>query len=243
MTTLCFDFGNTRLKAAIFNQDVFVEEIFLPDDSTETVTRLLEAYKPVKSILSSVINHNAAIETLLQSATKFHKLSHLTKLNFSNTVAKPETIGADRLALIAAATHFYPGKNNLVIGLGSCITYNFVNQYHQFLGGSISPGMDMRFKAMNDFTAKLPLVKADWNYPLIGYDTKTNLQSGVITGIACEIDGFIGKYNEKYSNFNVVLTGGNSAYFATLLKNRIFADYNFLFKGLYALSELNNCGI
>ena len=243
MTTLCLDFGNTRLKAAIFANGLFKEEVFLPDDKTETVGKLLELYQPVKAILSSVINHNEAIESLLSSKTIFHKLSHLTKINFTTPVGKPETIGADRLALVAAAVHFYPGKNSLVIGLGSCITYNFVNQYNQFLGGSISPGMDMRFKAMNDLTAKLPLVQADWNFPLIGYDTKTNLQSGVITGIACEIDGFIEKYASKYSNFNVVLTGGNSAYFASQLKNKIFADYNFLFKGLYALSELNNCRV
>ena len=241
MTTLCLDFGNTRLKAAIFKNDEMVKEFFLVDDSVETITPILDQYDPGKSILSSVINHNSAIEILLSSRTVFHKLSHLTTVNFTSPVGKPETIGADRLALVAAAVHFYPGKNNLVIGLGSCITYNFVNQYHQFLGGSISPGMDMRFKAMNDFTAKLPLVQADWNYPLIGYDTKTNLQSGVITGIACEIEGFIEKYAQKYGNFNVVLTGGNSAYFASQLKNKIFADYNFLFKGLYALSELNNC--
>ena len=243
MTTLCLDFGNTRLKAAIFEDGIFKEEIFLPDDKTETIGQLLDTYQPEKAILSSVINHNEAIETLLSSRTIFHKLSHLTKVNFIIPAGKPETVGADRLALVAAAVHFYPSKNNLVIGLGSCITYNFVNQYNQFLGGSISPGMDMRFKAMNDFTAKLPLVQADWNFPLIGYDTKTNLQSGVIVGIVNEIDGFIEKYANKYGNFNVVLTGGNSAYFASQLKNKIFADYNFLFKGLYALSETNNCRV
>ena len=126
--------------------------------------------------------------------------------------------------------------------MGSCITYNFVNQYHQFLGGGISPGMDMRFKAMHDFTALLPLEKETWNFPLIGYDTRTNLQSGVLNGMSAEIDGIIEKYQESYGNFNVVLTGGNSSYFAGQLKTRIFADHNFLFKGLYALSQLNNCG-
>ena len=243
MTTLCLDFGNTRLKAAIFTNDELKEEIFLQDDSIESIDQIIEKWKPGKSILSSVINHNDTIEQHLSGKTNFHKLSHLTKVNFTCPVGKPETIGADRLALVAAAVHFYPGRNNLVIGLGSCITYNFVNQYHQFLGGSISPGMDMRFRCMHEYTAKLPLVQADWNYPLIGYDTKTNLQSGVITGIASEIDGFIEKYEQKYGNFNVVLTGGNSAYFASQLKNRIFADYNFLFKGLYALSEINNCNV
>ncbi len=241
MTTLCLDFGNTRLKAAVFNQNQLREEILLPDGRGDTIASLLDKWKPERSILSSVINHDETVEQVLSIRTTFHKLSHLTKVNFTSPVGKPETIGADRLALVAAAVHFFPGKNNLVIGLGSCITYNFVNQYHQFLGGSISPGMDMRFRSMHEFTAKLPLAKADWNYPLIGYDTRSNLQSGVITGITSEIDGFIEKYGQKYGNFNVVLTGGNSAYFASQLKNRIFADYNFLFKGLYALSEINNC--
>ena len=238
--TLCLDFGNTRLKAAIFEQDTFQSEIVLADDYNSTIEKLLIQYRPQKAILSSVINHNPAIENILAEQTSFHKLSHLTKANFTTPVGKPESIGADRLALVAAAVHYFPGKNNLVIGLGSCITYNFINQYHEFLGGAISPGMEMRFKAMNEHTALLPLVKKDWNFPVIGYDTKTNLQSGVIAGITFEIAGFIDYYAEKYGNFNAVLTGGDSAYFAGQLKYKIFADLNFLFKGLYALSETNN---
>ncbi len=240
MVTLCFDFGNTRLKAAIFENSECKESIVLPNDQSDTIQQLLDRYHPAKTILSSVVDHNKEIESLLASTTRFHLLTSSTRLNFKTPVGKPETIGADRLALIAAAVHYFPGKHNLVIGLGSCITYNFVNQYGDFLGGSISPGMDMRFTAMHQFTAKLPLVEAEWNLPLIGYDTKTNLQTGVITGMACEIDGIIDKYSNRYGNFNVVLTGGNSAYFASQLKNKIFADVNFLFKGLYALSEINN---
>ncbi len=240
MKTICFDFGNTRLKAAVFENENFREEIGLPNDEIFTIERLLDIHQPDKTILSSVINHNPAIEKLLASRTKFHKLSHLTRANFTIPVGKPETVGADRLALCAAAVHFYPRKNNLVIGMGTCITYNFINQYHQFIGGSISPGMEMRFKAMQVFTAKLPLVPPEWNFPLIGYDTKTNLQSGVIAGITFEMAGFIDSYAARYDNFNVVLTGGDTAYFAGQLKKKIFADYNFLFKGLYALSETNN---
>jgi type III pantothenate kinase len=238
--TICFDFGNTRLKAAVFENDRFAAEIAVPDDQTSTIEKLLAEQAPQKTILSSVIEHNTEIENLLASKTKFHRLSHLTKANFTTPVGKPESIGADRLALSAAAVHFFPGKNNLVIGLGSCITYNFINQYSEFIGGSISPGMEMRFKAMQVFTAKLPLVQKDWNFPLIGYDTKTNMQSGVIAGITYEIDGFINEYARKYGNFNAVLTGGDTSYFAGQLKNKIFADPYFLFKGLYALSETNN---
>lgn len=238
--TICFDFGNTRLKAAVFEDENFAEEIVLPNDETTTIEKLLAEYKPQKTILSSVIDHNAQIENVLAAHSAFHKLSHLTKVNFTTPVGKPESIGADRLALSAAAVHFYPRKHNLVVALGSCITYNFINQCSQFIGGSISPGMEMRFKAMQVFTAKLPLVQKEWNFPLIGYDTKTNMLSGVIAGITYEIDGFITEYARKYSNFNVVLTGGDTSYFAGQLKNKIFADPYFLFKGLYALSETNN---
>jgi type III pantothenate kinase len=238
--TVCLDFGNTRLKAGVFSNDHFEGELVLTDDSEASIATLLQQFKPDKVVLSSVINHRIGLETQLAAGRAFHMLSQLTQINFTTPVGKPETIGADRLALMAAAAHFYPKQNNLVIALGSCITYNFINQYHQFLGGAISPGMDMRFKSMYDYTAKLPLVSADWNFPLIGYDTKTNLQSGVIVGIINEIEGFIEKYGEKYGNFNVVLTGGNSTYFASQLKYKIFADQHFLFKGLYVLSEINN---
>lgn len=238
--TVCLDFGNTRLKAGVFSNDHFEGELVLTDDSEASIATLLQQFKPDKVVLSSVINHRTGLETQLAAGRAFHMLSQLTQINFTTPVGKPETIGADRLALMAAAAHFYPKQNNLVIALGSCITYNFINQYHQFLGGAISPGMDMRFKSMHDYTAKLPLVSADWNFPLIGYDTKTNLQSGVIVGIINEIEGFIEKYGEKYGNFNVVLTGGNSTYFASQLKYKIFADQHFLFKGLYVLSEINN---
>ena len=240
MKTLCFDFGNTRLKAALFEEDIFSASINIPNDDPATIEHLLAQYQPDKSILSSVINHNPAVEQLLATRTRFHLLSHETRINFTIPVGKPESVGADRLALCAAAVHFYPGKNNLVIGMGSCITYNFINQYHQFLGGAISPGMEMRFRAMEVFTAKLPFVQPEWNFPLIGYDTKTNLQSGVIAGISYEMAGFIDSYAARYDNFNVVLTGGDTTYFARQLKNKIFADSNFLFKGLYALSETNN---
>lgn len=240
MITLCLDFGNTRQKAAVFDHDVFREEITLENGDPSTIKALLIKTRPNRSILASVINHDPEIEKILSDQGGFHLLSINTRLNFTSPVGKPQTIGADRLALAAAAVHFFPGKNNLIIGMGSCITYNFINQYHEFLGGNISPGMDMRFRAMQEFTAKLPLVSADWNIPLVGYDTRTNMQSGVIYGIIGEIDGMIDKYSSRYGNFNVLLTGGNSAYFASQLKNRIFADPNFLFKGLYAISEINN---
>lgn len=244
-TTLCFDFGNTRLKCAVFIGSSLQEIVVLEKDDDQTINSLLNKYQPKKSILSSVIHHNPNLENTLSANSIFLKLSSKSKLPFTAPVNKPESIGADRLALSAAAVDLYPGKNNLVIGLGSCITYNFINKRNQFLGGSISPGMEMRFNSLNVFTAKLPLVKADpmaigWNFPLIGYDTKTNILSGVLLGMAREIDGIIEEYAEKFSNFNVLLTGGDAAYFARHIKYKIFADPELIFKGLYAISEYND---
>ena len=239
-TSICFDFGNTRLKAAIFlNKELQKVHVF-EQASIENIQALILEWKPEKTILASVIHHDKEIEALLAKNSKFHLLGPNTKINFTTPVGKPETIGADRIALITAAVDQYPDQHNLVISLGSCITYNFVNRQHEFLGGSISPGMQMRFKSMHDLTALLPMVEASSEFPLVGYDTKTNLLSGVILGIAAEIDGIITAYEQKYANFNVLLTGGDICYFAPHLKKRIFADQNLIFKGLYAICEKNN---
>jgi type III pantothenate kinase len=238
--TLCFDFGNTRLKAALFLDTVLEEIVVLKDESILAVEELLDRFQPEKTILSSVIDHNQGIEDVLSTKTKFHKLTYHSRLPFTTPVSKPETIGADRLALAAAAVYFYPDTNNLVIGLGTCITYNFINKSHQFIGGGISPGMEMRLRSLNHYTAKLPLIKADWNAPLIGYDTSTNILSGVVIGMAKEIDGFVDAYEEKHGNFNSLLTGGDTAILASHLKKKIFADPELIFKGLYAISEVNN---
>jgi type III pantothenate kinase len=238
-TTLCFDFGNTRMKCGVFVDGIFRQEYVLEDDREETVESLLDLFRPEKTILSSVIRHNEGLEELLRRTTHFHKLDHHSKVPVTTPVGKPETIGSDRLALVVSAVTLFPGKNNLVIGLGSAVTYNYVNKYREFIGGGISPGMEMRFKSLHTFTAKLPLIRADWNFPLAGYDTRTNILSGVILGMAKEIDGIIEAYEEKYDNFNVLLSGGDSAYFTRRLKKKIFADPYLIYKGLHAISEYN----
>jgi type III pantothenate kinase len=238
-TTLCLDLGNTRLKWAVFSNGKIGHTGLLEGDGVEDLRKNIETYKPDKSILSSVVNHPSALEDLLKSQTRFHKLDHLSRVPVTTPVGKPETIGADRLALVVAAAFYFPEKNNLVIGLGSAVTYNYINRFHQFIGGSISPGMEMRFKSLELFTAKLPLVKPHWNFPLLGYDTKTNIQSGVIFGIAKEIDGVIEAYEERYENLHVLMTGGDAHYFMPFLKKKITVDPDLIFKGLYVISEYN----
>ncbi|HRI21710.1 MAG TPA: type III pantothenate kinase [Panacibacter sp.] len=239
-TTACFDFGNTRLKCAIFKDAAIESVIVLENGDVAGIQQIITDFKPTDSILSSVVEHNPEIEIILSAATKFHKLGYTSLLPFTTPVGKPETIGADRLALVAAAVDLYPDKHNLIIGLGSCITFNFVNKFNEFLGGSISPGLEMRLKAMHQFTAKLPLIKPNWNFPLVGYDTQTNLLCGVILGMSKEIDGIIEEYAMRYSNFNVLLTGGDMSFFLPHLKKKIFADPHLIYKGLYAISKKNS---
>jgi len=237
--TLCLDFGNTRLKAALFLGDRLQQHFSLDGDPVEATEKMLQETAAGVSILSSVIHHPPAVEALLAAQTKFHILSDRSKLPFTIPVGKPETVGADRLAIAAAATFLFPKQNILAIGLGSCVTYNFINAAGALIGGAISPGMDMRFRSMHEYTAKLPLVKGEWNVPLIGYDTQTNMQTGVVMGMAHEMDGFISAYKKRFGNFNALLTGGNMGIFEPHLKNKIFADPDLIFKGLYAISQIN----
>ncbi len=239
MITLCLDFGNTRQKMAVYKHKNLVAVEVLQNLETQTIEAIIEKYKPNKAILSSVINHPQALIEKLQQHTQLHILNSQSKLPITTPVGKPETIGADRLALCSAAAGLHPNFHCLVIGLGSCITYNFINKFHQFLGGSISPGMLMRFKAMNQYTALLPIVPAEHLFPLIGYDTKTNLQSGVLLGIAKEIEGIIGLYEKNYSELKVLITGGDANFFKEHINNSFEYVDDLLFKGLLQISLEN----
>lgn len=236
---ICFDFGNTRYKCAVFEGSDFVKEIILPAGNTESVSAILDSQQPQYTILSSVVHHDPAIETILAERSHFHKISHESKTAVGTPFPTNTNIGADRWALLSAAAELFPNKHCLVIGLGSCVTYNFLNNMEVFLGGSISPGLHMRFKSMNDYTALLPLQEPQWNIPLVGYDTPTNLLSGVILGMSKEIDGMIDMYKEHYNNLQVLMTGGDMPFFSSHLKNEIYTDALLVYKGILAIGKMN----
>lgn len=240
MVHLCFDLGNSRLKCAVMQDGRLTEEIFFSEDALlEAVRQLLDKYNPQAAILSSVVHHPPQLETLLEQRTRFVKLGHQLKFPVSITYEKPETLGVDRIALVCGARKLFPGQHNLVIGAGSAITYNFLHKNGQFMGGGISPGIDMRFRALHTFTDKLPEVKADPLYSLVGYNTRQSILSGVQEGALAEVDGIIERYARRYRNFNVLLTGGNLEFFASHLKNKIFADPYLLYVGLNSILEIN----
>lgn len=240
MKQLCIDWGNTRVKAAIFEAEQLLHEVnYSEEEALTALHNLINEHQPTHSILCSVTHHPPELKAILQDNTKLVVLNSQTDLPIMNAYFSPESLGPDRLALAVAIAGMYPGKNNLVISAGTAITYNFVHQNRAFRGGSIAPGMDMRFKALHEFTDKLPLVSEQGEQLLLGYDTETSIRSGVIFGLCAEIDGMINFYKEQYSEINVVLTGGNASVFASKLKNRIFADSQLLLKGLNSILLYN----
>jgi type III pantothenate kinase len=158
---------------------------------------------------------------------------------FSNAYATPKTLGNDRIALVSAASKLYPSQNVLVIDVGTCITFDIINSENQYLGGAISPGLQMRYRALNTFTENLPLLEPQEEVNLIGNTTMMSMHSGVIFGIISEIDGVISMYKSQYKDLTIILTGGDSVFLCKRLKNSIFANSNFLLEGLNYILEFN----
>jgi type III pantothenate kinase len=148
-------------------------------------------------------------------------------------------LGKDRLALIAAAQTHFPAQNNLVIGCGTCITFNVINEQNEFLGGSIHPGLKMRLQALHTFTGKLPQITLENAAELIGTDTKSSILTGVLFAAAKEIDGMIDEYLVKFPEMNVIITGGDADMLVYRLKNQIFAIPHFTLIGLNHILEYN----
>jgi len=237
-TTFCLDFGNTNYKLAIF-QSGAIRELFTMKSVSclDELKVLISKWKPTRSILSSVVSHDKAIEELLKEETSFHLLTENSKLPFLNAYTSPESLGHDRLAVTSALSKEFPAKNSLCITIGTCITYNFLNAQGTYRGGAISPGIHLRLKSLNEHTANLPLVAKEGYSELIGFDTESSIRSGVINGITAEISGMIASYELSFGKINAVLTGGDALFFARRLKKEIFADEHFTYKGLYAILE------
>jgi type III pantothenate kinase len=237
---LCIDWGNSRIKAAIFQDEKIVKDYnFSEDEALTGIVDLMETHKPEAAILSAVANYPPELKMLLQDQAKLVILNSNTSLPIMNAYHSPDTLGADRLALAVAANHLFPQYDNLVISLGTAITYNFLPKNRAFRGGNITPGMEMRFKALHEFTDKLPLVAQQGDLVLLGYDTETSIRSGVMMGIAAEIDGMINFYKEQYPTLNVTLTGGNATLFADKIKSQISHDPQLLLKGLDVILRHN----
>jgi len=236
---LIIDFGNTLTKAAIFQGNQLTELMTSATISIDQIEALKNKYNPRHAIISSVIYIPDEIVDYLKKNFVFIQLDHNTPIPIINLYKTPETLGKDRLAMVVAANHLFPAKNCLVIGAGTCITYDFINHLSNYYGGAISPGLSLRFKALHNFTSKLPLVSFKENIEITGTTTEESILSGVCKGASAEIEGIINEYRALYDDLQVILTGGDMKYFSKTLKIRIFAAANLVLTGLNVILDFN----
>ena len=238
---LIIDVGNTLLKLAVFEANVLVDKKSCKKkDFSTTLSEVSKTHPEIKySIVSSVGDFTKRELSELRERYSVTVLSNKTKVPFRNLYKTPDTLGVDRIALVSAAAVEYPDRNVLIIDAGSCVTYDFLNDTNEYLGGAISPGLSMRYSALHNFTAQLPLLEADTPERLIGGTTALSIHSGVTQGLLYEIDGFIEGYKTNYTDLTIILTGGDAHFLRDSLKSDIFANSNFLLEGLNFILEHN----
>ena len=229
---IALDIGNSSIKLGLFEgQELQLAKRF------EVIPELQEFLKsnPGNMIISSVAGEDqdmlAAYNPLI--------LDSGTPLPVTNRYATPETLGMDRLAAAVGANVLYPDRNCLVVDAGTAINYELVTSEGDYLGGAISPGISMRFKALNNYTANLPLLTDSDETKLVGDSTKTSIESGVLNGIVAEVDGMINHYSESYSDLVILMCGGDAPFFETRLKAPIFVDPNLVLRGLNGILNYN----
>lgn len=233
---IAIDIGNSSIKAGLF-QDGLLKEDWVFQNLDETL-QVLAKYHPNHIIACSVAgDENEMIEQLADH--EIFILSASTPIPFENHYKTKSTLGVDRIAALAGAECINKGKNNLVIDMGSCITYDFLDKNDLYHGGSISPGVDLRFKSMNDYTKKLPLISKYNSAKLIGQTTEQAMVSGVINGICAEIDGIISRYQSKWPDLEVIMCGRAANSFESNLKATIFASPKLVLIGLNRILEYN----
>lgn len=224
MHNLVIDIGNTNSKLAIFDEKVLVHYQVLKEIEPAVLISLIQKYKVKNSSVSIVREDSQEIIDVLESKTNYIPFSTKINTGIKNYYQTLSTLGLDRWAKVLAAHSCYPGQNSLMIDAGTCITYDLLSSDDKYFGGSISLGIDMRFKALHHFTGKLPLVEWQQEAEIPkGTDTSSAIKSGVLKGVINEVEGFISSYNKENIGLTVLLTGGSAAFLLEQLKNSIFA--------------------
>ena len=238
---LILDIGNTNSKYSVFESGRI--KSFGVWDSSEVKEEFQNWNNKNQNcesiIVSDVIGTN---KSYFESVTRCPLVwvSAKIKLPYKINYKIPEELGADRIGLVAAAVFAYPKKNCLVIDIGTCITYDFVSKNSVYLGGSISPGFSMRYNSISTNTSSLPELKITIPKKIMADSTETCIHSGIYYGIYAEIENQINFYKKIYKDLTIILTGGHSKYFVNRIKNVIFANHNFISKGLFNILKLNN---
>ena len=237
---LVVDIGNNFFKLGIFENSNLVFSFFDKNDKIDVeIEKIIRSYSKITSALISNVSSIKINHILNKLNIKIYELDSTFIFPFKLNYKTPESLGNDRLALAAAATILFPNSNNLVIDAGTCITIDFIDNNNHFMGGSISPGVKMRYDSLNHYTANLPLLKNENNFNYPGDSTNASIHAGIIGGVSNEINGFIKQINSRNDKVNVILTGGDAKILSKTLKITIFANQNFILEGLNSILNLN----
>ena len=237
---LIIDIGNTVVKMVAFRGDEPVDVVRAEDGMLSGLDAFVAKHSFSKGIVGSIRNLTASEEAAL-SRLQFPLLrfSSDTPVPITNRYRTPETLGSDRLAAVIGASSLRPGKDLLIIDAGTCITYEVIDARGNYWGGNIAPGMQMRLRALHEFTARQPLVEAEGEVPGMGYNTETAIRSGVLRGMKYEIEGYIKSMRSKFPHLEIFLTGGDQINFDTNIKNLIFTDKYIVPRGLNKILDFN----
>ena len=237
---LVIDSGNTQVKTGLFDKGQLIATHHTKNFDQTFLNQIISNYDIDKAIVASVSHHPDNIKALL-AALNIPVLIATTALNFPFSIEykTPETLGIDRLAAVAGATALFPSENLLIIDAGTAITYEIITESNIYLGGNISPGMQMRFKALNQYTSRLPLCDPQATDNWIGKITQEAIVNGVIQGIVNEMEGYDSLMKKEFSKYKVIITGGDADFFAKKLKNPIFVNLNIVLSGLNRILEHN----
>mgnify|MGYP000798490521 FL=1 len=237
---LVVDIGNTLVKLAVFDRGEIVFQRCVERLHPSMLGELLEGRRAAKAVVASTRGEaDDVVETVRPYADYLLEFTSQTPVPVANAYHTPETLGRDRLAAAVGATVLYPGRNVLIVDFGTAVTIDLVTADNTFRGGCISPGVTMRFRALHDYTAKLPLCAATGGEGLSGLTTEEAIELGVMNGIAFEIEGYVTRMREKIDGLRVIFTGGDAKFFVKRIKNTIFANCNLVFCGLNRILEHN----
>lgn len=240
---LCIDIGNTRTKLGLFDpapgRGMWVSMFDYGELPAGELVELLDTFAVKAAILANTREFDPQVRTVLERVDRVIYFDHRTPVPVANLYATPETLGRDRLAAVCGAHDLYPGANVLVVDAGTCITLDFLSADGAYYGGSIHPGIDMRLRALNNYTGNLPLVQKRSGAELIGDSTESSILAGVAYAVIREMDGMIDDYTGKFGELKVIITGGDSPFFVSQSKKEIFAHSNLVLTGLNKILEYN----
>jgi type III pantothenate kinase len=236
--TLVIDAGNTAIKAGVFQNNHLIETYRFSVKEINQIDTIIKQIQPDSYALASVMSEKDT-QTIEARLGECYRIDKQVAYPINILYNTKETLGMDRICNAAAIKHLSPNHNCVSIDIGTCLKFDFVDDKGNYQGGSISPGIHLRYKALNEYTAKLPLLEDTSNCDLVGSSTATSMQSGVINGLKAEISSMIEFYTKQFGNLSFFITGGDARCFDFAGKNNIFVDENLTLKGLYLIYLFN----